>query len=182
VQVTLVAVKADGQQHEVPMKRARLMIGRKKEADLRIPVPSVSREHCEVRVESGKVYIRDLGSSNGTYVDGERVQEGELPAGAMLGVGPAVFVVRVDGQPAQIDAKKAFKGGKAPEPVAAAAGPTERPSKPAGTRPASKADPDAKTTTAGDDDLDVGHLDDSSVSDFDFNLLDDDDEKKQPRL
>jgi predicted component of type VI protein secretion system len=184
VQVTLVAVKADGQQHDVPMKRARLMIGRKKEADLRIPVPSVSREHCEVRVESGKVHIRDLGSSNGTYVDGERVQEGELPAGATLGVGPAVFVVRINGEPAQIDAKKAFSGGKAPEPVAAAAGPTERPSKPAGSKssPAPKSGPDAKTRTGDDDDLDVGNLDESSVSDFDFNLLDDDDEKKQPRL
>src|SRR6266853_1332030 len=54
VEVTLVAVKTDGSQHEVVMKRARLVIGRKKECDIRIPVPSVSREHCEVRVESGK--------------------------------------------------------------------------------------------------------------------------------
>ena len=39
------------------MKRARLVIGRKKECDIRIPVSSVSREHCEVRIEGGKVEL-----------------------------------------------------------------------------------------------------------------------------
>ncbi len=178
--VTLVAVLADGAQREVPMKRARLVIGRKKEADLRIPVPSVSREHCEVRVESGKVLVRDLGSSNGTYVNGERVQEVELPAGAALGVGPGVFVVRIDGKPDAIDAKKIFLAGKAPEPVAAATAPKARPSAPAGAKPAGK--PGGKPVAKpADDDLDTSSLDDSSIADFDFDL-DDDDEKKQPRL
>jgi pSer/pThr/pTyr-binding forkhead associated (FHA) protein len=175
VDLTLVAVRADGRRREVPVKRARLVIGRKKECDLRIPVPSVSREHCELKVEGGKVVVRDLGSSNGTYVNGARTQEAELTAGAILGVGPAVFVLRIDGEPAEIDARKAFVTGKAPEPVAAAAGPKARPSAPAGAKPRARSKP-------ADDDLDMGELGDSSVSGFDFSLLDDSDEKKQPRL
>jgi pSer/pThr/pTyr-binding forkhead associated (FHA) protein len=168
VEVTLVAVKADGSQHEVVMKRARLVIGRKKECDIRIPVPSVSREHCEVRVESGKVIVRDLGSSNGTYINRERVQESELKPGQLIGVGPAVFVLRVDGKPAQIDARKASTQGAAPEPLAAASAPSKRPSSPGkGASKPGQEDP---------------ALDDSSVSDFDMDILDDDDEKKQPRL
>src|SRR5262245_44651501 len=85
VEVTLVAVKADGAQRELAMKRARMVVGRKKECDLRIPDPSVSREHCEIRVENGKVLVKDLGSSNGTYVNRERVQESEITAGQLLG-------------------------------------------------------------------------------------------------
>ena len=150
------------------MKRARLVIGRKKECDIRIPVPSVSREHCEVHVEGGKVMVRDLGSSNGTYINRERVQEAELKPGQFIGVGPAVFVVRIDGKPDKIDAKQASAQGAAPEPVAAASAPSKRPTSP--SKGVSKPLPD-------DPDLD-----DSSISDFDMDILDDDDEKKQPRL
>lgn len=168
MEVTLVAVKADGGQREVTMKRARLVVGRKKECDIRVPVPSVSREHCEVRVENGKLMVRDLGSSNGTYVNRERVQEAELAAGQLLGVGPAVFVVRIDGNPATIDPKKAAVDGAAPEPVAAASVPMTRPTAP-GKRQAKPLAADAA-------------MDDSSLSGFDIDVLDDDDEKKQPRL
>jgi pSer/pThr/pTyr-binding forkhead associated (FHA) protein len=175
VNLTLVAVRPDGQKRDVPFKRARLVIGRKKECDVRIPVPSVSREHCELKVEGGKVLVRDLGSSNGTYVNGARTHEAELAAGSILGVGPAVFVLRIDGKPADIDAKKSFTTGKAPEPVAAAASPKARPQAPGGSKPAARPKP-------SEDDLDMGDLDESSVSGFDFSLLDDSDEKKQPRL
>lgn len=171
VQVTLVAVKSDGSQHEVALKRARLVIGRKKECDIRIPVPSVSREHCEVRLDGEKVVVKDLGSSNGTYVNRERVQETEVAAGQTIGVGPAVFVIRINGAPAQIDAKQAAAKGAAPEPVAAANPPAARP-----TSPSAAAKPKAPPKLTDPD------LDDSSISDFELDMLDDDDEKKQPRL
>lgn len=163
MEVTLVAVKADGAQRDVPMKRARMVVGRKKECDIRIAVSSVSREHCEIRIENGKVLVKDLGSSNGTYVNRERVQESELSPGQLLGIGPAVFVVKIDGKPAQIDAKKSAVQGAAPEPVAAAKAPAARPQAP------------GKETRVMD-------MNDSSVSDFDLDLLNDDDERKQPRL
>ncbi len=167
MEVTLVAVKSNGAQRELTMKRARMVLGRKKECDIRVPVPSVSREHCEVRVENGKVMVRDLGSSNGTYVNQQRVQEAELTAGQLLGIGPAVFVVRIDGAPDKIDPKKAALDGAAPEPVASASAPSARPTAP------------GKETRVL---ANAPSMSDSSISDFDLDMLDDDDLKKQPRL
>lgn len=157
------------------MKRARLVIGRKKECDIRIPVSSVSREHCEVRVEGGKVMVKDLGSSNGTYVNRERVQEGELAAGSILAVGPGTFVVRIDGLPAEIDAKKAAATGSAPEPVASARAPGVRPAAPAG---GGGAKPKPKPTME-DSDLDGSDELDGSSAELDFDFLD---EKDEPKL
>ncbi len=174
---TLVLVKSDGTSREVPVKRDRLLIGREKKCDVRIPVPAVSREHAEVRVENGQVLIRDMGSSNGTYVNRSRVQQSELGAGDLVAIGPAVFVVRVDGEPSEIDAAESFAEGSGPKPVAKGpAGARSRPSAPSGARPAKLDDDDI--------DLDVDASDESSITDFDFDFLDedDDDTKKQPKL
>jgi predicted component of type VI protein secretion system len=194
VEVTLVVVQPDGQTRSVTMKRARLLIGRKPECDIRIPVSSVSREHCELRIEGGKLLAKDMGSSNGTYVNRERIQETELSAGQLLAVGPAVFVVRIDGEPEAVDGKKAYAQGSAPEPVGASGAPGSRPAAPGGAKPAKPAKaaapqapkpaskPAAKPDDDDDDDLDLRSPDDSSVSDFDFDFLDDEEDKKQPGL
>lgn len=192
MEVTLVVVQPDGQTRSVTMKRARLLIGRKQECDIRIPVSSVSREHCELRIDGGKLLAKDMGSSNGTYVNRERIQETELSAGQLLAVGPAVFVVRIDGQPETVDGKKAYAQGSAPEPVGASGAPGSRPAAPGGAKPAQAAAPQAPKPAAkpaakpadddDDDDLDLRSPDDSSVSDFDFDFLDDEEDKKQPRL
>ncbi len=163
---TLIHVKPDGSKRDVPMKRARLVFGREKTCDVRIPVSSVSREHCELRVEGGKIFVRDMGSSNGTYVNRERVQEVELSPGDLIAVGPAVFVVKVNGTPSEIDAKRLFSQGAGPRPVAATGAVKSRPSTPGEAAPDKPAPADSG---------------DSSV-DFDFDFLDDDDDKKQPRL
>src|SRR5262249_30521718 len=48
---------------------------------------SVSRFHCEVSVTGGKVIVRDLGSRNGTFVDGVSLVEGHLRIGSVLTLG-----------------------------------------------------------------------------------------------
>jgi EAL domain-containing protein (putative c-di-GMP-specific phosphodiesterase class I) len=53
---------------------ARFLVGRKPEASLCIPSPTVSREHAELTVVDRELLLRDLGSTNGTYVNGTRVQ------------------------------------------------------------------------------------------------------------
>ncbi len=164
---------------EVPVKRGRLVIGREKKCDVRIPLPSVSREHAEVRVEDEQVVVRDMGSSNGTYVNRSRVQQTTLKAGDLVAIGPAVFVVQVDGEPAAIDAAASFAEGAGPKPVAAAPrGAKARPSAPVGARPGKASSPDDEL------DIDVDASDESSITDFDFDFLDedDDDTKKQPKL
>lgn len=168
---TLTVVQADGRMRDVPIRRERTVVGRKPECNIRIPVSSVSREHCEIVMQGESLTIRDLGSSNGTYVNRARVQESTLGAGDLVAVGPAVFVVRIAGKPAQVNAAEARARGAAPEPVtAAAAVPQTRPAAPA--RPAKAgAGPAKKPAPAGDSD-------DSSV-DFDFDefLKDDEDSK-----
>lgn len=78
------------------------MVGRKNDCDLRIPLTSVSRQHCEIEVADDQIKVRDLGSSNGTYYNSTRVQEAALSAGDEIVIGPVVFTVVVDGQPEDI--------------------------------------------------------------------------------
>jgi pSer/pThr/pTyr-binding forkhead associated (FHA) protein len=79
-----------------------VVVGRKANCDLRIPLTSVSRQHCQITVDGEKIAVKDLGSSNGTYHNSVRVQEASLSAGDELVVGPVVFTLVVDGQPGQI--------------------------------------------------------------------------------
>lgn len=109
--VSLVMVKADGSSKEVALGRTATVIGRDETARLRIPLPSVSRKHCLIEVQGSELVIKDLGSSNGTFVNGRKVRETELEPGDLLCVGPVVFVVRIDGQPTQIDAKDCYAAG-----------------------------------------------------------------------
>lgn len=101
MQVNLVMFK-DEERRDFAVQGDRTVIGRKLDCDLRIPTGDVSREHCEVLSNGSGLRVRDLESANGTYVNGKRVTESPLKAGDKLSVGPVVFVVQVDGQPARI--------------------------------------------------------------------------------
>ncbi len=103
MEVTLVMFKADSTRREFPVKPDGFVIGRKNTCDLRIPLSSVSRRHCELSVQDGQVKLRDMGSSNGTFHNSIRVQEAVLLAGDELVVGPVVFTVVVDGKPEVIE-------------------------------------------------------------------------------
>jgi pSer/pThr/pTyr-binding forkhead associated (FHA) protein len=100
--LALAMFKSDGTRRDFPLVKDRVVIGRKVNCDLRIPLTAVSRQHCEITVDDGKVSVKDLGSSNGTYHNSVRVQEANLSAGDELVVGPVVFTLIVDGQPSDI--------------------------------------------------------------------------------
>jgi len=70
-----------------------LTFGRDINCDITVGDPLVSRRHCEVALVNDRVHIRDLGSSNATFVNGEPVSEAELTAGDEVAVGSAVFLV-----------------------------------------------------------------------------------------
>jgi predicted component of type VI protein secretion system len=73
----------------------RFLIGRSEECQLRPNSEKISRHHCVILLGEGSASIRDLGSKNGTLVNGERVVgEQELKAGDVLEVGPLKFEVR----------------------------------------------------------------------------------------
>lgn len=101
--VSLVMFKADGNRRDFPVRKDRVVLGRKNTCDLRIPLSSVSRQHCEIRIIDGVAKIRDLGSSNGTYHNHTRVQESVLSPGDEIVVGPVVFTIQIDGIPEQIE-------------------------------------------------------------------------------
>lgn len=99
MQVSLVMFKSDSTRREFPVNPEGFVIGRKNNCDLRIPLSSVSRQHCELKVVDDQVLLRDAGSSNGTYHNNIRVTEAVLAAGDELVIGPVVFTVVIDGQP-----------------------------------------------------------------------------------
>lgn len=132
------------------------MIGRQEGCQIRIPIAGISRTHCEVTVQGGAVTVKDLGSSNGTYVNQERVTEQSLAAGDLISIGGQVFLVQVNGEPEEIEAEFLFEDGLPEEESKAGA---------VAAKSVSKA-PAAKVS------------DDSSMMDFDF----DEDDDEQPPL
>ncbi len=59
----------------------RATIGRSEESDIFLVDPSVSRNHAEIVIDGGTVTLRDLGSTNGTFVNGERIETRRMSAG-----------------------------------------------------------------------------------------------------
>jgi pSer/pThr/pTyr-binding forkhead associated (FHA) protein len=68
-------------------------LGRGPESDIRVEDPGVSRAHCEIVLGTPAV-LRDLGSTNGTLVDGQRVSQIALVDGSTVQVGSTTFVYR----------------------------------------------------------------------------------------
>ncbi len=70
----------------IPLKVATV-IGRGVEADVRLLEDKMSRKHCRLVADRGVTYLEDLGSSNGTFVNGVRVTEYVLEHGTTLRIG-----------------------------------------------------------------------------------------------
>jgi len=74
---------------EIPLPDGEHLIGRGEECRIRSDSKRVSRHHARVRVTPDRVLVDDLGSRNGTWVDGRRIEgTAELAAGATVRVGP----------------------------------------------------------------------------------------------
>ena len=76
--------------HLVPAGRPWL-VGRGASADITIPDPAVSRHHAEVELTAAGLRVRDLGSANGTFINGAPVSEGHLRPGDTLTFGRPAF-------------------------------------------------------------------------------------------
>ena len=62
-------------------------LGRWRGCDLQIKDEEASREHSEIFLRAGRYHVRDLGSSNGTFVNGEKVTEELLRPGDLIRIG-----------------------------------------------------------------------------------------------
>ena len=76
-----------------PITEAPLLIGRERTCHIPLPDSLVSRRHCEIVLASGDIILRDLGSSNATFVNGEPVETCTLHPGDEILVGRAVLLV-----------------------------------------------------------------------------------------
>lgn len=182
VDVVLVRVQQDGRSSNVPLRRPRTVVGRQTDCNLRVPAVDVSRRHCEVTQEGDSLTVRDLGSRNGTFVNGQKV-EGSVPlaAGDVLTVGPLVFVVRVDGEPEVVDAAEMHRRGKPMESDSSSDDDADEPTKVGRVGAARAAGESPKTGGGLMDDVGLSSdPDDSSVVEFDFDFGDDDDEEQPP--
>jgi pSer/pThr/pTyr-binding forkhead associated (FHA) protein len=82
---------------EIPVPAPKFVIGRGDDCHLRPQSDAVSRRHCEIHMTENEVVVRDLGSRNGTYVNGEKAGEvAVLLAGDMLRIGPLEFEVLIE--------------------------------------------------------------------------------------
>ncbi len=82
---------------EIPVAQPVFRIGRAEDCHLRPHSEQVSRHHCEIVQEGGRVWVQDSGSRNGTWVNGQRITERkELKTGDRLLVGLLEFDVRID--------------------------------------------------------------------------------------
>jgi pSer/pThr/pTyr-binding forkhead associated (FHA) protein len=72
---------------EVALKVGETLIGRGTECDIVILSPLVSRKHARLIASAGGVRVQDLGSANGTYVNGNRIQDAKLRDGDGILVG-----------------------------------------------------------------------------------------------
>ena len=79
------ALVVAGVRHE--LDRPVLTVGRSKECDITVDDPSVSRRHAEIRRETGGYAVVDLGSTNGTRVNGAKVARAELDDGDRVMIG-----------------------------------------------------------------------------------------------
>jgi predicted component of type VI protein secretion system len=100
MQAVLEMFRSDGERRSFSITRDVTVIGRREDCDLRIPLGDVSRKHARLIREPEGMRLEDFGSSNGTYLNGQRVErEAMLQAGDSIQVGPVVFVLQIDGYP-----------------------------------------------------------------------------------
>ncbi|MCX7958462.1 MAG: DUF4388 domain-containing protein [Deltaproteobacteria bacterium] len=77
---------------EMPLDDNReYIIGRKSDIDIVIVEDMVSRMHAKIMLNNGQIYIQDLGSTNGTFVNGERIKRVRLKEGDRILVGTSLF-------------------------------------------------------------------------------------------
>jgi len=107
------AGKTQGQ--AIPIKLAQFVIGRDPGCNLRPASAMISKRHCAILVKEGKVFLRDFGSTNGSFLNDKQVQgEVELHQDDVLKIGPLHFKVAIE--------KAAVSKPTPPPPVKTAGG------------------------------------------------------------
>lgn len=74
-----------------------ILLGRHSQADVRLPLPDVSRRHCRFFFGQGVWQVIDLNSLNGVFLNGEPIRQATLRQGDLIRIGGFIFAVDVNG-------------------------------------------------------------------------------------
>jgi hypothetical protein len=94
-----------------PLIARSTIIGRGTDSDIHVVAPGVSRHHCEIRWNGKRAEVVDLGSTNGTQLDGAPITRAALPDACTLGIGQARILFEVVPQ-----AEQAYHALAVPQP------------------------------------------------------------------
>ena len=78
------------------LKAEKTTIGRVEDNTFQIAEPSVSSHHCEVVLKGNEVLVRDLNSTNGTFINGEKITESIIKPGQILRLGQIEMRLETD--------------------------------------------------------------------------------------
>ena len=121
MKLRLVVATGVHQGKAIPITTPQFVIGRDPQCQLRPASSAISKRHCALMVRGGRVFVRDFGSTNGTFVNDQLVQgEVEVRDGDRFKVGPLDFTVSVEVAPAAKPASAVRPAAK-PATVPAAA-------------------------------------------------------------
>jgi transcriptional regulator with GAF, ATPase, and Fis domain len=101
--VALIVVDGPDKGRRVEIQGGLARIGTAEGSELRLADRTASRVHCELRVKPKGILVKDAGSTNGTFADGIRLMEAEVPAGTTLRVGGTSVRVEVSDEPSFLD-------------------------------------------------------------------------------
>ena len=97
MKIELRVLRGSGVGKEVAVPTPKCLIGRGDECYLRPRSDAVSRRHCAILVNDGKVIVRDLNSKNGTFINGKPIEhERAVRPGDKLQIGPLAFQILID--------------------------------------------------------------------------------------
>src|ERR1051325_3919713 len=91
----------------------RVRVGKAPDNDLVLPDDTVSRHHCELERRGDCVFVKDLGSPNGTRIGGSKITEALAPPGSVLRFGEVEVVVRASPQKVDVLPSQSSKFGQA---------------------------------------------------------------------
>lgn len=90
----LVVLRGRRQGRDFRIEKDSSVLGRDGQSDYPIEDDTVSREHCRIRRDGDAFHVHDLGSGNGTYLNGERVYHAALTDGDILKVGESLVLFK----------------------------------------------------------------------------------------
>jgi pSer/pThr/pTyr-binding forkhead associated (FHA) protein len=95
MKIELVSIDAAKLAEQLSISQFPTVIGRSPKADLTLENRWISRLHCIIEADDDQVYVRDLGSANGTFLNDLQISRAKLHTGDKLSIGVFTFLVLI---------------------------------------------------------------------------------------